>query len=295
MNYLAFLAALDQWVAANSDIHAAALVGSYVREGQASEPDVDVVLLSTRPELYRHPSQWLSKLFPDAQAVQVTDFDDRLSIRFALGDFTAELNISPPEWARLPAMPETALVARASLTLLKDNHQSLERLQQGVADAQVISVRNGEITDAPLLSDIFYRAIHAIDEALYSPEQKQAWAPEPDADSRRRWQQRIVDQKPFVALVGDQLAGFMTIEPDGLIDLFFVDPDYQHQGVGEALYHQVLKEATNFGLSELTVEASKAAQPFFQNRGFSIRKVNEVSRHGVTLENATMHYSIKAD
>lgn len=292
MNYLALIATLDQWIAANPDISSAAMIGSYVRQHQGAEPDIDITIVCATPGSYHNPENWLTSLFTGAYALQSNSYEDSLAVRFRLDQLTIELNFSSLQWARVPATAETAAVVRAGLTPLKDDQGLLQRLQQAVSDSNVISLRNAEITDAPQLADVFYRAVHAIAEQDYRTEEKQAWAPEPDEDNKRRWQQRIVDQKPFVALLGDQLAGFVSIDPNGLIDLLYVDPDLQNKGIGNALYRQVVNEALSFGLKELSVNASKAAQTFFAARGFNDVQNTQTSRNGVVLEWAQMYKTI---
>ena len=288
MNYLSFLATLDQWVSVNPDIRAAAMVGTYVRGLRPTEPDVDIALISDAPTAYIETQNWLPALFGSVSDTQVSTVNDLVSVRFQVNDLTVELNFGAVGWAHLPAAASTADVVNAGLTILTDPQGLLTNLQQAVADNQVIRVRNAEITDAPALADIFYRAVHAIPSTLYSPEQKQAWAPEPDADTKHRWQQRIVDQKPFVAVLGDQVAGFITLEPSGLIDLLFVDPTLQQKGVARELYKQILAEAKAFGLTRLSVHASDAARPFFEARGFEAKARQTIERRGVTLHNTHM-------
>lgn len=288
MNYLNFLATLDQWVHANPDIRSAALVGTSVRGFRSSEPDVDIALICTSPEVYRHTHDWLPALFPDVADVDTQTLDDVVSVRFQLEELAVELNFGSGDWARIPASSTTAAVVRASLTLLTDTQSELATLQAAVADNQVISIRNGEIIDAAALADIFYRAVHGIADSLYTPEQKQAWAPAQDADTKYRWQQRIVDQKPFVAVLQDQPAGFISLEPNGLIDMLFVDPDLQGQGIARELYKQLLAEARAFGLTQLTVDASDAARGFFEARGFTTVSRQTIERRGVTLQNTKM-------
>ncbi|EAR09934.1 GNAT family N-acetyltransferase [Reinekea blandensis] len=288
MNYLSFLATLDQWVNANPDISAAAMVGSYVRGLRPTEPDIDIALISQEPTVYIETHTWLQALFSSASNVDVSATHNLVSVRFQLDDLQVELNFGDIGWARFPASASTASVVSAGLTILTDPQGLLSDLQQAVGDNQVIRVRNAEITDAPTLADIFYRSVHAISDTLYSPEQKKAWAPEPNDDTKYRWQQRIVDQKPFVAVLGDQIAGFVTLEPSGLIDLLFVDPACQQKGVARELYEQVLAEANAFGLTQLSVDASDAARPFFEARGFEAKARQTIERRGVTLNNTHM-------
>lgn len=292
MNYLSFLATFDQWVHANPDIRSAAMIGTYVRAYRLSEPDVDISIICAAPEVYLDTRQWLPSLFSEASNIDAQRFDELVSVRFQLEDFVVDLHFSKADWAHTPASATTAAVVRAGMTLLSDRDGDLASLQQAVSDNRVINIRNAEITDAPALAGIFYRAVHAIPDRLYTAEQKSAWAPEQDADTKYRWQQRIVDQKPFVALLGDQPAGFISLDPNGLVDMLFVEPNLQGQGIARDLYRQMLAEAKAFGLTRLTVEASDAARPFFEARGFTTVARQIIERRGVSLNNTKMQKTI---
>ncbi len=63
------------------------------------------------------------------------------------------------------------------------------------------------------IADLFHAAVHAIDERIYTVEQKEAWAPLPI--DKIKWQTRLNQKRPHVALVGPMIAGF--IERSGQI------------------------------------------------------------------------------
>lgn len=139
---------------------------------------------------------------------------------------------------------------------------------------------------ARTVTDLFHRAVHAVDPKLYSPEQQEAWAPTPP--DYEFWQSRLKARQPLLAMDGDRLAGFIELESDGHIDCFYVDPDYQHRGVGTQLYERIEKRARRAGVERLFVEASLLARPFFEKRGFRVLCRNEVCRNGQSLVNFTM-------
>jgi putative acetyltransferase len=149
-----------------------------------------------------------------------------------------------------------------------------------------MTVRDYHPADAAALIEIFCAAVHAIDDSVYTPEQKNAWAPLP-ADVKF-WQQRLAAKRPFVAVVDSKVAGFLELEADGHIDCAYVHPAYQGQGIGTALLKHAIAIADERRLGHLYTEASKAARDFFSKHGFSITAENEVHRAGQGLTNYAM-------
>lgn len=143
------------------------------------------------------------------------------------------------------------------------------------------------------IADLFHQAVHAIDESVYSMEQKEAWAPSPP--DYEYWKERLGKKRPFVATIHERVAGFMELDFDGHIDCAYTHPDFQGQGVAYALYKHLLLEARSRGLKRLYVEASLLAKPFFEHRGFSVVRKNKVQRHGISLVNFTMEMYLSPD
>lgn len=158
-------------------------------------------------------------------------------------------------------------------------------------------VRRAKLADAQALGEIFYRAVHAIDSAFYSSEQKAAWAPHTEKDNSERWLQRLKQKITYVAQADRRVVGFIELEPGGHIDCFYLLPEFQHKGIGRRLFLQVKADAINLGLSHLSVDASKVAEPLFAKQGFKVIKENVIEKAGQRLENKTMRVSVglKAD
>jgi len=136
------------------------------------------------------------------------------------------------------------------------------------------------------IADLFYQSVHAIDPSVYTPKQKEAWAPTPV--DYERWFERLSTKKPFVAIIENHVAGFIELDADGHIDCTYTHPDFQGIGVASSLYEYLLSEAKEEGIKRLYVEASLIAKPFFEHRGFSVVKKNEVQRNGASLINFSM-------
>ena len=136
------------------------------------------------------------------------------------------------------------------------------------------------------LFDVYYSAIHLAASRDYSPEQIQAWAPA-DLD-QNLWATKMRDIKPFVVENNGEIVGYADVQPSGYIDHFFVSGYHQRMGVGRLLMSAIHDEAANLGLTELTSDVSRTAQPFFQNFGFSIIEQRLPEVRGVVIPNALM-------
>ncbi|BEU01283.1 acetyltransferase [Agarivorans sp. OAG1] len=136
------------------------------------------------------------------------------------------------------------------------------------------------------VADLFTHAVHAIDDELYSKEQKAAWAPL-DIDYSR-WQQRLKTKHCFLALADKQLLGFIELAAD-YIDCFYVAPEQQGKAVGQALYQHVESIAREQKLAGLRVDASLVAKDFFVKQGFAVVSHNQLLRLGISLQNISMY------
>ena len=136
------------------------------------------------------------------------------------------------------------------------------------------------------IANLFTKAVHEIDGAIYNKKQKNAWAPQPI--DYNKWEDRLARTKPFILFINNQVAAFIELDADGHIDCAYVLPEYQRQGVASRLLKHVFDVAEKTGLTALTVEASMVAKPFFEAFGFIVKNENKVFRNGAVLINYSM-------
>ena len=153
-----------------------------------------------------------------------------------------------------------------------------------------ITLRPFRSSDIAETARLYYRSVREGTVTCYNEAQRKAWAPEvPDQDW---WAEKLGRQQVFVADHAGTMAGFMTLEQDGEIDLAFVAPEYIGRGVAWLLYQAVMNEARQKGLQKLTAHASYLARPFFERQGWSVCKEQSVTRNGVALTNFVMELSL---
>ncbi|WP_426415043.1 GNAT family N-acetyltransferase [Aestuariirhabdus sp. LZHN29] len=167
-----------------------------------------------------------------------------------------------------------------------------------------IRIQPYQLEDAPALMEVFHRAVHAIDGSLYSAAEREAWAPTPPDGIW--WRERLRTMEPEVAWSGAQIAGFASLlvtvagasgqlVRQGHIDCLYTRPDFQRQGVAAALYSRCTERAIERACTVLTVDASRAAQPFFHARGFRVVNHNRIALRGQRLANCTMSRAVPTE
>lgn len=147
-------------------------------------------------------------------------------------------------------------------------------------------IRRFQIGEGRALFEVYYSAIHLVASRDYTPAQINAWAPA-DLD-QVIWAKKMRNIKPFVAEVNGKIVGYADVQPSGYIDHFFVSGHHQKQGIGTLLMLTLHDEAANLGLTELTSDVSRTAQPFFEKFGFCIIEQRTPELRGVVVPNALM-------
>jgi putative acetyltransferase len=147
-------------------------------------------------------------------------------------------------------------------------------------------IRRVVIGEEPALFGIYHSAIHLVASRDYTAEQIEAWAPM-DLD-RDLWANRMRGINPFVAEMDGLPVGYADIQENGYIDHFFVSGRHPRQGIGRALMNVIETEALRLGITELTSDVSRTAQPFFERFGFVVIERRVPVIRGVQVPNALM-------
>ncbi len=150
----------------------------------------------------------------------------------------------------------------------------------------MIGIRSYRVSDCPPLADIFKRAVRQTAARDYSLAQVLAWAP--DECDMTKFAARLIAKPTFVAEIEADIAGFTDLDNQGHIDMMFVDPDFQHQGVGSALLDFVVVKAREGGMIRLFSEVSITARPLFERNGFAVLAAQTVEKNGESFRNYRM-------
>lgn len=154
-------------------------------------------------------------------------------------------------------------------------------------------VREYRPDDLEAVAILFQRSVCEVASRDYSPAQIFAWAPEPP--DLEAWARRLETGGVFVYEQHDQIAGFARVDDTGCIDLLYVHPEIQRQGIARALFDRVISWAVTRGIRHLRSEVSVTARPFFESMGFRVVRQQMVERRGVSLQNFRMERDIDAE
>jgi putative acetyltransferase len=154
-------------------------------------------------------------------------------------------------------------------------------------------VREYRASDLEAVVSLFQRSVHEVARRDYSPAQISAWAP--DAPDREAWARRLETGGVFVCERNNEIAGFARIDSTGCVDLLYVKPEVQRQGVARALFDRVISWAVSRDICHLRSEVSVTARAFFESVGFRVVREQIVERGGVSLQNFRMEKEINAE
>ena len=115
---------------------------------------------------------------------------------------------------------------------------------------------------------IYYRAIMEGTAPHLGLAERTAWARSPEPDLSKP--DKLLDQWCWIAEEDGRPTGFMSLCPDGLLDMAFVIPEVMGKGTAGALYDALLAKARTEGLTRLTVLASAWSRGFLLKRGWQI-------------------------
>jgi len=151
-------------------------------------------------------------------------------------------------------------------------------------------IRAYTTTDLEAVVSLFQRSVHEIASRDYSPAEVAAWAPEaPDFEA---WARRLEAGGVFVCARDDWLVGLARIDDTGCLDLLYVHPEAQRQGVAHGLLGQAVSWAASRGIHNLHADVSVTARPFFATEGFHVVREQRFECRGVRLRNFRMEASL---
>jgi putative acetyltransferase len=143
-------------------------------------------------------------------------------------------------------------------------------------------------SDAEALHALYVQSVLSIGPLDYSGEQVKAWASV--APTPQKIEALYSDGRATFLAVDDhgQVCGFCDLESDGHIEFLYCAPASTGQGVAFALYQALEAQARSQGLNRIYVEASEAAQRFFQRQGFMTLKRRDLQIENVPIHNFAM-------
>jgi hypothetical protein len=124
------------WASRRADVRALGLAGSWARDEATMDSDVDLVILSERPELYAGVTDWIEPATGQPGHIVRTKAWGPVTerrVQLASG-LLVEYGFAPPTWADVSPVDEgTARVVADGFSVLYDPVGLLTRLVHAVA------------------------------------------------------------------------------------------------------------------------------------------------------------------
>ena len=149
-----------------------------------------------------------------------------------------------------------------------------------------MTLRDYTKTDCAELAELFYDTVHTVNAKDYTQEQLDAWAT--GKVNLEAWNESFQAHHTVVAEMDGKIVGFGDMDETGYLDRLYVHRDYQRRGVAAAIC-DALEQRTK--AAEFTTHASITARPFFEKRGYTVAREQQVERRGVWLTNFVMKKS----
>lgn len=146
-----------------------------------------------------------------------------------------------------------------------------------------ITLRPYTPEDCEEISLLFYETVHTVNAKDYSRQQLDVWAT--GSIDLAAWNKSFLAHTSFVAVDGETIAGFGDIDSSGYLDRLYVHKDYQGIGIATALCEKLEASVES---TTVTTHASITARPFFEHRGYVVKKEQQVERQGILLTNYVM-------
>lgn len=187
-------------------------------------------------------------------------------------------------------------------------------------------------SDCAALAALFYETIHSVNARDYPQEQLDAWADghvdldawnesflahntyvavqecdgADDIDSHASDSAGTVPGKTDGSPANALIIGFGDMDDTGYLDRLYVHKDYQGRGVATAICDRLEEEfclsrgrlLQNSAMQKrkndtFTTHASITARPFFEKRGYTVVKAQQVVRKGISIRNYIMRKRIE--
>lgn len=146
-----------------------------------------------------------------------------------------------------------------------------------------MQLRKYRPSDCEQMAELFYQTVHSVNAKDYTLEQLNAWAT--GKVDLRQWNDSFLKHRTIVAIENDRIVGFGDMDETGYLDRLYVHKDYQHRGIASAICDELESSA---GEKTFITHASITARPFFEHRGYHVRKEQQVIRQGIALTNYVM-------
>lgn len=147
-------------------------------------------------------------------------------------------------------------------------------------EEMILDIRKYQTADCQEVIELFCNTVHTVNAKDYTQAQLDAWT---FGVNPSEWDKSLQAHYSLVAANG-RIVGFGDIDETGYLNRLYVHKDFQHLGIATAICDELEK----FANCSITTHASVTAKPFFEKRGYTILKRQQVERQGILLTNYIM-------
>jgi putative acetyltransferase len=144
-----------------------------------------------------------------------------------------------------------------------------------------VQIRRARPADFDALGGVFHAAVREGAPA-YTEAQRAAWSPAPRGGAG--WTDRLGSQLVWMAETDGRALGFLTLTPEGEVDLAYILAEAQGRGLFRQLYSALEAEAVHRGLTRLWTHASLHAKSPFESMGFTVTAPESVTLGAETFK-----------
>ncbi len=140
--------------------------------------------------------------------------------------------------------------------------------------------------DQLYLKKLYFDSIISIDEKIYSPEQKRAWASQ--AWDNKYFNLSLKEGKGWLIEEKEKIIAFASRYPKDRIALLYCKGDSQRKGCGTELLQKLENEAIKEGLTCLTTEASLISYKLFLKNNWEMIRKEKIIIKNIIFERFKM-------
>ena len=146
-----------------------------------------------------------------------------------------------------------------------------------------MQLREYMTSDCDQLARLFFQTVHSVNAKDYTKEQLDVWAT--GNVDLNRWDMSFKEHYTIIATDNGEIVGFGDIDSSGYLDRLFVHKNHQHKGIATAICDELESSVTG---KKIITHSSITAKPFFEKRGYRVKKEQTVVRNGISLTNFIM-------
>lgn len=145
----------------------------------------------------------------------------------------------------------------------------------------VIRIRKMQRSEIVSVTRIHRNTIRKVNAKDYSAKAIDAWAGRKSAKGLRA---KFDTEQRFVAIIDDQIVGFMNITIDSKeLMALYVRQGFVGRGVGSSLFTKAEEIIRASGAKSMTVESTITARSFYERHGLRVVKSTAVDMGGVKI------------